>query len=339
MEKQKPLATVLMPVYNAEKYLKEAMDSVLSQSFEEYEFLIVNDCSKDNSEEIILSYTDARIRYVKNQKNLGLSGALNVGIDLIETKYMIRMDADDISVPGRFEKLISFMEKNSDVGVYSSALERFEREVDIWKYPENNDDIKATFLFGSSIAHAPCILRMSVLKEHKMYFRDVHLHIEDYDLWYRLKDVTNFATTQEVLYRYRVVANSITTGHDDTLMERRKKMYRWVIESFGIVPTEEELEMHISTQYNTKTTDSVDVKAYRKWMDKIVQVNEANGYFPKEALKRQVDKRWTRFFYLLPDRGFKIVISYFYYSGNIKWNQFLYWIKYLVNKNILRKKV
>ena len=111
-----------MPVYNAEKYLKEAIDSILNQTYEDFLFFIINDGSSDDSEKIILNYKDSRIRYLKNEENKGLIFTLNRGLELITTKYLVRMDADDISYPERLEILLDIMNSNTDINVLGSGM-------------------------------------------------------------------------------------------------------------------------------------------------------------------------------------------------------------------------
>ena len=129
MIESSPIVTVLMPVYNAEKYLAEAINSILNQTFTNYELLIINDGSTDKSEEIILKYSDKRIRYIKNDKNIRLVATLNKGIELAKGKYIARMDADDISVPTRLEKQITLLENNEDIGVCGSFLYVFGENI------------------------------------------------------------------------------------------------------------------------------------------------------------------------------------------------------------------
>ena len=112
-----PKITVLMPVYNGEKYLKESIESILKQTFRDFEFLIINDTSTDESEKIIRSFKDSRIKLIKNEKNIGLTKSLNKGLDLAKGEYMARMDADDISLPKRLEIQVAFMDKNPKIGV------------------------------------------------------------------------------------------------------------------------------------------------------------------------------------------------------------------------------
>ena len=119
MYSSQPVISVILPVYNAERFLREAIDSVLKQTFVDFEFIILNDGSTDKTEDIILSYKDPRIRYVKNEKNLKLIKTLNKGVDMARGKYIARMDADDISLPERFEKEVAYLEAHPDVAVVS----------------------------------------------------------------------------------------------------------------------------------------------------------------------------------------------------------------------------
>ena len=120
-----PKVTVLMPVYNGEKYLKEAITSILLQTFDDFEFLIINDGSSDASVDIIQSFRDPRIRLVHNDTNIGLIATLNKGLKLAHGKYVARMDQDDISLPRRLEKQTYFMDNNPDVGVCGTWIKLF----------------------------------------------------------------------------------------------------------------------------------------------------------------------------------------------------------------------
>jgi glycosyltransferase involved in cell wall biosynthesis len=123
-----PKISVIMPTYNAEKYLREAMDSILAQSFKDFELIVINDCSADGTEQIVLSYQDPRIVYLKNEKNLGVAGTLNRGLQVANGKYIARMDSDDRSVPERFEKQLAYLEENPNAKeaiTHWRVLERF----------------------------------------------------------------------------------------------------------------------------------------------------------------------------------------------------------------------
>ena len=122
-----PKITVLMPVYNGEKYLREAIGSILNQTFNDFEFLIINDSSTDSTREIILSYDDTRIRLEDNEKNIGLTHSLNKGLRLAKGKYVARMDADDISLPDRLEKQLAVIENNTDVSIVACWIDIIDK--------------------------------------------------------------------------------------------------------------------------------------------------------------------------------------------------------------------
>lgn len=332
-----PSITVLMPVYNAEKYLREAIDSILNQTFSEFELLLLNDGSFDKSEEIILSYKDSRIRYVKNEKNIGLVATLNKGLNLITTKYIARMDADDISVLNRFEIQKKFMDEHPDIGVSSSALERFGAETAVWKTPLLNDDIKAALLFGSSIGHAPCIMRTSVITNNKIQYRDIYPHLEDYDLWLRLKALTNFGNVPDVLYRYRVAENNVTVLNADSNIERKKQIFASVLMGMGIDFSDEELTLHFGFGNKNMFPSKEKIVEYHRWLNKLLQANKKSNYFPHSSLEKEIRKRWYKLFFILPENSYISVLKYIQLSGKISSEQFIYLSKCIFNK-MLRKK-
>src|SRR5688572_768328 len=129
-----PLISVLMPVYNAGPYLKESIESVLAQTYDNFEFLIINDGSTDSSEKEILSYNDVRIHYVKCETNSGLIATLNQGLALATGKYIVRMDADDICRPQRFEKQVRFMENHPEIGICGCCADVIDRKDVKMKY-------------------------------------------------------------------------------------------------------------------------------------------------------------------------------------------------------------
>lgn len=161
-----PLVSVVMPVYNGEKYLPEAIDSILKQTFTDFELLLINDASTDNSEKIINSYNDSRIIYIKNEQNLGLIKTLNKGLDLAKGEYIARMDQDDISSHERFAKQIALFESNLEIGVCGTwfTLFRENHEDQIIEHPEYNDSIKIGLLTSCFIGHPTVMMRKKQLK-------------------------------------------------------------------------------------------------------------------------------------------------------------------------------
>ncbi len=197
--------SVLFPVFNTkEEYLKEAIESILSQSFSDFEFLILNDASTNNAEEVIKSYTDPRIKYFKNEKNLGISRSRNNLIDLSKGEYLAVMDHDDVSLANRFQKQVDYLDNNPDVGVVSSYVGYIHRKGRIDKNPIKHEDIcMALFARCGSLIHPASMIRKSILIDNNLKYENEFTPAEDYALWCRLMTHTRFHNIPEILFLYR----------------------------------------------------------------------------------------------------------------------------------------
>lgn len=199
--------SVIMPVYNTkEEYLKEAIESILNQSYKDFEFIIVNDCSTNNAEDIILSYKDDRIKYFKQEQNLGVSATVNFAMKQAVGKYIIRMDSDDISMPERIETQVSFLEDNPQYILCGSRIKNSEGIYSLRN--KNFEYIKAKlFLRGN------CIIQPTVAYNREFFinnnlFYDEKLHYgEDWKLWVETALKGKFVILPEKLVDYRI--------HDD----------------------------------------------------------------------------------------------------------------------------
>lgn len=215
-----PKISVLFPAYNTkEEHLREAMESVLGQTFSDFEFIIVDDCSPDpNVEKVVKSYDDARIRFYRNERNLGISQTRNKLIDLASGEYLAVMDHDDVSLPERFEKEAAYLDAHPDVGLVSCQAERFPCG-DLMKNPENDKEIKLAMISGCPIIHSACMIRKSVLVDNNIHYEEEFSPSEDYMLFARLMSKTKFYNIPEILFRYRW-HNSNTTILQAEKMER-----------------------------------------------------------------------------------------------------------------------
>src|SRR4051812_14853437 len=205
------LVSVLMPVYNAEPYIKQAIDSILNQTFTNFEFIIINDGSSDASKDIILSYKDPRIAYLENEKNLKLIETLNKGFILCKGKYIVRMDADDISFPERIAKQVAFMEAHPEVGIAGTAAENFGFKEGKFYYETDDQLIRYKFLHECHLLHPSAIIRTKVLRDHNLTM--TILHGEDYDFFLRIAEHSKLANLKEVLLHYRQLENSMSKGN------------------------------------------------------------------------------------------------------------------------------
>ena len=199
-----PKISVLFPTYNTrEGYLREAIESVLRQTFADFEFIILDDCSPDpNVEKVVKSYADSRIRFYKNEQNIGISKTRNKLIELARGEYLAVMDHDDVSLPERFEKEAAYLDTHPDVGLVSCKAEKFPHG-GLTKNPENDKDIKLAMMRSCPITHSACMIRKSVLVDDNIRYEEEFSPSEDYALYVRLMKVTKFHNLPEVLFRYR----------------------------------------------------------------------------------------------------------------------------------------
>jgi len=200
-----------MPVYNCEHYLNEAIQSILHQSYYEFDFVIINDGSTDKSSEVIRSFTDSRIVYLENDRHAGLPYTLNRGLDLINHTYIIRMDADDISLPTRFGSQISFMDAHADVGLSGTWFEEFEAGSIRYCFSDDYQRLKAQMLYTNPIGHPTVIFRNHLLKKFGLQYDPKFYYCEDYAFWPLCARKFPISNIPEVLLKYRRHNKQIST--------------------------------------------------------------------------------------------------------------------------------
>ena len=200
-----------MPVYNTPcDILRQAVESILNQTFKNFEFIIVDDCSKINIKDIIASYNDERITLIRCDENLGIIGALNKGFSLARAKYIARMDSDDISYPKRLEKQFEFMENHEEIDVLGTFFEKFPK-AEIIKLPIDDEEIKKTMIFNHNVlCHPSVMLRKSTLNKLNIIYDKNHSTCEDYGLWLKYLNNLKFANLDEVLLKYRWSGKNIS---------------------------------------------------------------------------------------------------------------------------------
>ena len=289
---QIPRVTVLMPVYNGVQHLREAIESILGQTFRDYEFLIINDGSTDASESIIRSYDDPRIRLVNNETNLKLIATLNKGLGLARGEYVARMDCDDISLPERLQKQLSFLDSNSSVAIVGSWCRTIGGEkTKLLRYPQNRDKLKCSLLFGSPLAHPTVIFRRELFQRHAFWYDPAFLHAEDYELWVRVAESFDLGMLPEVLLRYRVHEGQVTKAHLGEMVANSGKVWGRLLRRMGLEPTEQQMLIHRVLAY-AALEPGVDLQGIDDWLCAILRANAASGYFLPATLTESLVERF-----------------------------------------------
>ncbi len=290
-----PLVTVLMPVFNGEPYLAESIESILHQTFRDYEFVIINDGSTDASAATIERYRrrDGRIRACE-QSNRGLAATLNRGLELAKGRYVARMDQDDISLAERLAEQVAFMEAKPDVGICGAWVETFEPSGrTVLQLPTESELIRSWLLFESVLPHPSVIMRQKTLAQQCLSYDVSCLYAEDYDLWVRSSRCTALANVPKVLLRYRLHGSQIVRKYEDAKLASAKQVRRHQLEWLGLTPTETELDLHqaLSTWRLEARTDFIETA--HRWLVKLKQANEVSGVYQPTALASVIGQRWT----------------------------------------------
>lgn len=297
---KRPHVTVLMSVYNSEKYLREAIDSILAQTFNHFEFLIVNDCSSDSSFELMKSYNDSRIRIIKNPTNIGLTRSLNIGISNAKGEYIVRMDADDISCHNRLELLVQYMDNNPDVGIcgsWAETIEKSPRKLTPDCSPEN---IRTELFFHNIIIHPSVIIRKSVLEGNHLEYNEKLLFAQDYDLWVKCSKYTKITNIPEFLLRYRISNTQLSSNRLINQHKSAMDTRVWILRQLGIKVTPEEFDIHAFLIYCIcfeaehifqnlrQTSTSITSEKLFDWILKIVHSNRVTGVYDPELFEHKL---------------------------------------------------
>lgn len=269
-----------MPVYNAEKYVKQALESILAQSYSNLEILVIDDGSTDQSLAVIERIIDPRVAVIRNPVNKGLIATLNSGLERAGGKYIARMDADDLAHCDRIAKQVNFLEANAETGVVGTAYQELTEQGPDKKvqFLSSDDEIRTVLLFNSSLAHPTVMFRTSVLRDHAVAYDREFRHAEDYEMWVRLTQYTKLANLPDVLLQYRVhpaqVSRTASVGLHDTAVKVRAK----VLERLGIHPTENEIALHNALGSGQTLSGTDALHDAEMWLRKLIRANEQSRY-------------------------------------------------------------
>lgn len=281
--------SVLMANYNCAQYIKEAIDSILSQTYKEWELIIVDDCSTDNSLEIISQYSDERIRLIISEKNEGLAVSLNKAIKVATGDFLARLDPDDIALCNRFEKQLDYLQKNNDIAICGSNVIQFGEEDYITKFPEDSGELMAYLPFCSPLPHSSWMINRAKFNE-TWYYNDSYRSSQDYEFMYRImKSGRKIACIQEPLVKYRIRNDSISGKQKKHRDNNTKTVQRYVLEYMGLAGTDEQIDA-LNFDYDVVRGNYKGLKNFMDIKRKIIKANKRKGFFSKWQLRKIMAK-------------------------------------------------
>lgn len=270
--------TVLMPVYNGEKYVKSAIDSILNQTFKDFQLLVIDDGSTDSSIDIIKQYSDERLVFIQNEKNLGIVDTLNRGFSLIDSKYIARMDSDDIAYPTRLEEQVKYMDNNTNIAVSGTSVLVFnEKGLENKLYVKTSPrELRTELLFKSPLMHPTVILRNEVLMKYSLEYNKKYVATEDYGLWQNIAEKEDIGNLKEILLRYR--DNELGISHNARKnVEERDQMHIFLHDEFlssCLKLTLSDEELMFWRRFNTSRIDLMNVQEQNKLSDLIEKIGK-----------------------------------------------------------------
>jgi glycosyltransferase involved in cell wall biosynthesis len=296
-----PRISVLMPCYNAEKYLPEALSSILNQTYTDFEVVAIDDCSTDSTAAILLRFAaaDKRVKIYRNEQNLKLIKTLNKGVGLCLGKYIARMDADDIALPERLEKEVGFLDAHADYGVVSVQFSTFhgeEKKLYPYSNPTEYEELQAYMLFKSGICHPASMIRKTVFTELGLKFEEQYLHVEDYAFWSKALYKTKLGNIGgEPLLWYRVHSSQVSSLFEETQRQNKREVFKIHCRQLHLDESDEGLEIYASVAEANPLYASFDfLDKCEHFMLNLIKINNQRPFCSAVFLKNMLALHWIR---------------------------------------------
>ena len=286
-----PKVTVLMPVYNGEHYLKDAILSILNQTFPDFEFLIFNDGSTDKSEEIIKSFSDLRIKYFKSRDNQGYLVHLNQGLKIAEGEYIVRMDADDLSLPNRLEKQVRFMDERPRLGASGSWAAAIGAKGEIKVATETNSEmLRCKLFFANQLIHPSVIMRTSILRKYGLFYNPAYYYTEDYKMWLDISEYAELSNIPEVLLKCHIHSSQVSRLFYPRQVDNSERIAVQLLSKFKINFSADKVKMHYSLILGGIEFELRDIES---WFLELQRANERLGIYSQQAFLSALAEKWS----------------------------------------------
>ena len=295
-----PKVTAFIPVYNRERYAASAVDSILAQTYGDFELLVVDDGSTDRSVEILQSYTDSRMRVVQNDGNRGIPYTRNRGLELARGEYLLILDSDDWSFPDRMAKQVAFLDAHPDyaeVGSWGRFVDSEGRPAPkpLKRQPTRPEDVRATLVFSCCLNNRSIMGRTELLREYG--YRAEFPRCQDYDLHVRLAERHKLGNLPEVLVCGRLHEGRITRQTGDLGKAKKIEIAARQLEAAAVSFDERDLELHYALPRLAQVRKPLDegfLDHTERWLCNILESNDRSRYFSGVSLRGAVGTLWVR---------------------------------------------
>lgn len=302
MKPKKGLVSVIMSNYNTpEEYLRPAIESILNQTYQNFEFIIIDDCSTDDSLSIIESYTDSKIKIIRNEKNLGITKSLNRGLAVAKGEFVARMDADDISLETRFEKQVEFLKNHPEHIVCGTGVEL----IGDWQTNHSNkfmcriippkEEFRICLLFENNpnIVHPTAMFNRKLLLKHNITYNENYPLAQDYRMWISCSEFAECANISETLLKYRVHGKAVSSDKKELQKNTAIQIMQEQLNKLHIEPDEEYSNIHMNFLFSRKP---YDIKC-KKWIKILLAQNNKYKIYDQKKMKNILWKKWVEISY------------------------------------------
>ncbi len=286
-----PKASVIMTAYNSAQYIEESIRSILTQTFRDFELIIIDDASTDETANIIRSFKDKRIILISNAENKHIAESANTGLSIARGAYIFRFDSDDLMQPHKLETQIRYMEEHPDTGVCGSYISYFGNRKGVWKMPVSNGEIRSNLLFANSIANSAVCIRKSVIDAHALQYSTAYRNppMEDYELWLRIIPIAHFVNLPEVL-----VSKREHTANESNVESGRKeaslgKLFEQAYQLMGIEMQKEEIS-DLLLAYKQGIPTIEDIYAFAEAAHVLIDKAQKTGLFERKLLRKALER-------------------------------------------------
>lgn len=303
MEIVKDLISVVMTNYNTpEIFLREAIDSVLQQTYSNFEFIIVDDCSTDGSLDVIKSYIDNRIVILENENNIGLTKSLNKALNVAKGEFIARMDSDDICDLQRFEKQMTFLKNKKDVivcGTWAKLFGNWEEEMHtrdtVCREIPTKEIYRVMLMFGNypNIVHSSAMFNHKKLKENGIKYNEEYIYAQDYRMWVECSKYMECAIVPEILMNIRVRQGTISTSKKDIQRDCALRIMREQLNELGLTLNGDIEKYHENFLIKRHSYD----KEYLRWLKEIIKANKDKKVYNQKILEDILWKKWAEIVY------------------------------------------
>jgi glycosyltransferase involved in cell wall biosynthesis len=310
-----PTVSVVLPVYNSEKYIGKAIESILKQTFTDFELIIIDDNSADKTVEVIKTFKDDRLKLYMNKHNIGRAGSDNFALSVIKGKYIAKMDGDDICHLQRFEKQILYFKDHPEVNVVGSWIKSFGDSHYLHKYPKVSADVKCKILLGMPVGNSSIMMRSELFLDKNMRYNDAIKQAEDYDFFARYIKFLNINVIPEPLLYYRTYSSGFKQNIVDERKISVKSIRQQFLNNWGIPFSEAEFNL-LDLVYNLDDPlVNYNLDDVESLINKIIIYNKNNLLFDDYALRRFFAQRWFYVCYHNPQKKLRSISTY--YGSNL----------------------